>query len=454
MVVSLSLGILIAQYHHLEILRNRLKNPLKASLDFRDLELDYILTCSSEAILLALYMPAAFNDFCPFKYNCLVIFKVFPCAVRYLRDHSPFFGAGGRLAGALSEVRVDGMYVIRLVMSQRPIASVLQALGFWVLITAYCLWVLERPTDPDGVDPDILLKTPSTFGRALWCTIITLTTVGYGDIVPQSAVGGVMMIIGTLFGLILTAVVIHVVSGKLEAGEHQGRVLAFINERQTHEQERRLAALCVQLFFRYVCHKRREDRILKSFIKEAPRLREKRGSINMEGSAPLAMKGDTSNVPQTEGNNCIPTPLIADFKRPSLAQNVLGKIGLAAQKVAKRNHHATDAGSVLFSGKKFILPSKTLMNKLNMKLHQFRKKRRELKHASQFGSHKQTDFKAQLGLQKNLLKDLMLFEAEKDDQTVDRFDELEEKMDALQDGMFAMTEKLNAILIQNQGQGL
>jgi voltage-gated potassium channel len=47
-----------------------------------------------------------------------------------------------------------------------------------------------------------------TFGDALWCAIVTLTTVGYGDIVPETTAGrvdGVMIMIAGISVLSLLA---------------------------------------------------------------------------------------------------------------------------------------------------------------------------------------------------------------------------------------------------------
>ena len=48
-------------------------------------------------------------------------------------------------------------------------------------------------------------------GEALWWSLQTVTTVGYGDIVPQSArgqvIGGVVMLLGIAASAVLTALV-------------------------------------------------------------------------------------------------------------------------------------------------------------------------------------------------------------------------------------------------------
>lgn len=50
-----------------------------------------------------------------------------------------------------------------------------------------------------------------TFGTAVWFSVVTLMTVGYGDVVPTDAVGrvfaGVLMVAGISFLAIVTAVV-------------------------------------------------------------------------------------------------------------------------------------------------------------------------------------------------------------------------------------------------------
>jgi len=50
-----------------------------------------------------------------------------------------------------------------------------------------------------------------TLGRAMWWAIQTVTTVGYGDVVPEDtvgrAIGAVLMVIGITFLTVLTAAV-------------------------------------------------------------------------------------------------------------------------------------------------------------------------------------------------------------------------------------------------------
>ena len=70
---------------------------------------------------------------------------------------------------------------------------------------------------------------------ALWFTIVTITTVGYGDIVPQTVAGKALTMALMLIGIILWSITIAVFSSA--AARHIGRVIA--RELQKAERRRR-----------------------------------------------------------------------------------------------------------------------------------------------------------------------------------------------------------------------
>ena len=95
-------------------------------------------------------------------------------------------------------------------------------------VLSFVAAVFQRLADP-GID---------TFGDALWWAVTTVSTVGYGDVVPESSagrvVGSILMLVGLGLIPVLTSVVVSVLVAQRSREER---------EAENQEFERLLALL-------------------------------------------------------------------------------------------------------------------------------------------------------------------------------------------------------------------
>lgn len=96
--------------------------------------------------------------------------------------------ASGRIAGLTR----------RAVVSRRIFPFLVGATAVLGLVAGFVVTLVDRQDFP-------------TFGTAVWWAIVTIGTVGYGDVVPHTAwgrvVGSVVILIGVTFISFLTAIV-------------------------------------------------------------------------------------------------------------------------------------------------------------------------------------------------------------------------------------------------------
>lgn len=69
----------------------------------------------------------------------------------------------------------------------------------------------------------------SDFSNALWLTIITMTTVGYGDYFPRTTFGRVIDVILVVWGTFIVSLMVVVLTNTLNMDPSEKRALIVLN---------------------------------------------------------------------------------------------------------------------------------------------------------------------------------------------------------------------------------
>ena len=90
--------------------------------------------------------------------------------------------------------------LLETIFNSRRLRTILLALIFFIGIFGYLFYVSEPQVE--------------TFGDGIWWALVTITTVGYGDITPLTTLGRVVAGLLMLLGLGLIATITAIVSAK------------------------------------------------------------------------------------------------------------------------------------------------------------------------------------------------------------------------------------------------
>ena len=90
--------------------------------------------------------------------------------------------------------------LLETLFNSRRLRTILAALIFFIFLFGYLFYVSE----PDVRD----------FGDGIWWALVTITTVGYGDITPVTTLGRIVASSLMLLGLGLIATITAIVSAK------------------------------------------------------------------------------------------------------------------------------------------------------------------------------------------------------------------------------------------------
>ncbi len=109
-----------------------------------------------------------------------------------------------------------------------------------------------------------------TILNAWWCMILTMTTVGYGDIYPITPGGRVFTIMACIIGVFVVSLIISQLTALIELEPAQMSAYEAIMEEEQSKNKSQLLDKRVQLFIKYKIAKLRKLHFKEVFKVQAP----------------------------------------------------------------------------------------------------------------------------------------------------------------------------------------
>ncbi|XP_069804199.1 intermediate conductance calcium-activated potassium channel protein 4 [Dendropsophus ebraccatus] len=125
--------------------------------------------------------------------------------------------ASYRSIGALNKIKFQYQFVIKILMNTCPGRVLLiLTISLWI-VSSWILSVCERDNQSSG-----------NLTSAMWLIPITFLTIGYGDMVPDTACGKMVCLFTGVMGVACTALIVAVAAQKLEFTKAEKHVHNFM----------------------------------------------------------------------------------------------------------------------------------------------------------------------------------------------------------------------------------
>ena len=188
-----------------------------------------------------------FSDFIS-AFMIIRLFFVFKCIFNYSKYRDPF----SKTICKEHNFFPSNWFILKVKNEKKPLKTVLST--SIALILAIWWWILLFELETLMTTETI--KTVSPQFASLYLTMITLTTVGYGDITPSTTVGRVIIMFAAVFGIIQISLVVNVVSNLMSLDENEKNAIDKIDQS-------RGAASAISKSIKYLKHKKSYFRQLK-----------------------------------------------------------------------------------------------------------------------------------------------------------------------------------------------
>ncbi|GMH98581.1 hypothetical protein TrVE_jg8451 [Triparma verrucosa] len=198
--------------------------------------------------------------------NVLMTLRLYLC-IPILHHFMGLTGTGPRLVAKYTNIIFDMHFTMKAILERHSIAALFVAIIFIAVHGGWCYMALERPLCAFWIEEQwetvayswgrCGMQQPSTFENfedSFWVAIITMTTVGYGDLVPVTLGGRIISIWCSFVGIVIIALLVNVMTTETTFRPKELKAYNLIKNGAYRKGTKILAVLLVQSCWRYHKH--------------------------------------------------------------------------------------------------------------------------------------------------------------------------------------------------------
>eukprot|EP00286_Rhodomonas_abbreviata_P023150 CAMPEP_0181299462 /NCGR_PEP_ID=MMETSP1101-20121128/6360_1 /TAXON_ID=46948 /ORGANISM="Rhodomonas abbreviata, Strain Caron Lab Isolate" /LENGTH=526 /DNA_ID=CAMNT_0023404615 /DNA_START=115 /DNA_END=1691 /DNA_ORIENTATION=+ len=150
-----------------------------------------------------------------------------------------------RAYGNVTRLEIGEVFIFKYLITTN-LGMVLMLWFVQIVFFAYCLMMFERPMSFINISHSQLYE----YNNCLWCTVITMTIVGYGDTYPMTRLGRATMMIASLSALIMVAISTHIVQVLLSQSRKEAKCVEVMGLLEGRDDVKIKAAELIQASWR------------------------------------------------------------------------------------------------------------------------------------------------------------------------------------------------------------
>lgn len=159
--------------------------------------------------------------------NDLMLVFAFPrifTLITFLLLCTPFYNDRAHRVNKQMGSSLNFLFAIKAIFYSHPVYMIFTLILICVIPLSYMLKIIEGPVW-DGKS----IRNFNYYENCVWCVLVTMTTVGYGDYYPDSNLGRLICIAVAFTGSALISLIILVTGNKLMLSKTEKKIYDFGN---------------------------------------------------------------------------------------------------------------------------------------------------------------------------------------------------------------------------------